>query len=134
MTTKQLLALGLDANAIEYRVRVGRLIRVHHGVYAVGHLPTTPSDRAHGALLAGGPHARGLAGRTALALWRNDRDWPDALELISARDIGSTGIRVTRSSKPAASATSARVAGPARRRAPPAPRSTSRPRDSTATS
>lgn len=36
IATRQLLALGLDRDAIAYRVRVGRLFRLHRGVYAVG--------------------------------------------------------------------------------------------------
>jgi very-short-patch-repair endonuclease len=96
VTTKQLHVIGLSRMAIEHRVTRGELIRVHHGVYAVGHLPTTPKDRAHGALLAAGARSA-LAGRTALAFWRNDRDWPDELELISARDIRLTNLTVRHS-------------------------------------
>jgi hypothetical protein len=55
ITRSQLIKLGLGAEAIRYRVRIGRLIPVYAGVYAVGHLPTLPQDRAFGALLACGP-------------------------------------------------------------------------------
>jgi very-short-patch-repair endonuclease len=75
----------------------GELIRVHHGVYAVGHLPTNPGDRARGAVLAAGARTA-LAGRTAGALWRADRTWPEPFELISPRDIRLTGLIVHRSS------------------------------------
>jgi len=98
ITSGQLAKLGFDTNAIAYRVRVGRLIRVHHGVYAVGHLPTTPQERAHGALLAAG-ETSALAGPTALALWRNDRDWPEQLELLSPLDRRPAGLVVRRSGK-----------------------------------
>jgi very-short-patch-repair endonuclease len=97
VTTKQLQAVGLSRMAIEHQVARGTLLRVHHGVYAVGHLPTTPKDRGHGALLAAGERSA-LAGRTALAFWRNDRDWPDELELISARDIRLDGLTVRHAS------------------------------------
>ena len=93
VTTQQLHVIGLSRMAIEHRVARGTLIREYHGVYAVGHVPTTPKDRAHGALLAAGARS-GLAGRAALALWRNDRDWPDELELISARDIRLANLTV----------------------------------------
>jgi len=66
---RQLLALGLDATGIDYQVRIGRLVGVHRGVYAVGHAAL--SDRAYmrAALMAAGPTAV-LSHRTAAALWR----------------------------------------------------------------
>ena len=74
----------------------GTLIRVHHGVYAVGHLPTNPLDKAHGALLAAGARS-GLAGFTALALWRAERTWPEPFELICPRDVRRATLSVQRS-------------------------------------
>ncbi|MEA2275878.1 MAG: Transcriptional regulator, AbiEi antitoxin, partial [Solirubrobacteraceae bacterium] len=37
VTARQLAARGLGRNEISRRVAAGRLHRVHHGVYAVGH-------------------------------------------------------------------------------------------------
>jgi Transcriptional regulator, AbiEi antitoxin len=65
---RQLLAAGLGAKAIDYRVRIGRLIPIYAGVYAVGHVPTLPQDRAFGALLACGPGAV-LSHGSAATLW-----------------------------------------------------------------
>src|SRR5918997_845301 len=49
----QLIALGLPAAAIDYRVRVGRLIVVHRGVYAVGHTALSDRARLRAALMTG---------------------------------------------------------------------------------
>ena len=97
VTAKQLTALGMSRDAVKHRITVGTLIRAHHGVYAVGHVPHNPVDRAHGALLAAGLRTA-LAGGTAVALWRADRTWPEPFELISARDIRLTGLIVHQSS------------------------------------
>jgi very-short-patch-repair endonuclease len=93
VTAKQLTALGMSRDAIKHRLTVGTLIRVHQGVYAVGHLSTNPLDRAKGALLTTGPRS-GLAVTTALAYWRGDRRWPKPLELISASDRRPAGLVV----------------------------------------
>jgi hypothetical protein len=68
VSRRQLLAAGLDDNDIAYRVRTSRLIRVHRGVYALGHLPPSPHARAMAAVLACGPHAV-LSHRSAGAAW-----------------------------------------------------------------
>src|SRR4051795_10168184 len=68
VTRDQLLSAGLNADVIEYRIKVGRLIGVHRGVYAVGHLPPSPHARAMAAVLACGPHAL-LSHRSAGALY-----------------------------------------------------------------
>ncbi len=57
-----------------YRTEVGRLIPVYTGVYAVGHLPTHPLERAHGALLACG-HGAVLSHGSAAAVWAIFRRW-----------------------------------------------------------
>jgi very-short-patch-repair endonuclease len=60
--------LGVDDNAIAYRVRVGRLHRLHRGVYAVGHTVLTGRGRWMAAVLAAGPEAV-LSHAAAGALW-----------------------------------------------------------------
>jgi very-short-patch-repair endonuclease len=68
VTRAQLLNAGLSDDAIDRRVKAGRLLRVHRGVYAVGHLPPSPHARAMAAVLACGPHAL-LSHRSAGALY-----------------------------------------------------------------
>ncbi len=95
ITTGQLLNLGLDANAVKYRVRAGRLIRVHHGVYAVGHLPTNPIDKGRGALLAAGPRSA-LSHAWAAAHWGAFKSYSAGSKLISATDRRPSGLIVHR--------------------------------------
>jgi hypothetical protein len=70
----QLLGLGLDDAAIHYRAMVGRLHRVHHGVYAVGVPSKDIVDRAAAAVLACGDHAA-LSHGSAVALWNFHERW-----------------------------------------------------------
>ena len=46
---RQLTELGLGAGAIDHRVRAGRLIVLHRGVYAVGHEALTDRGRMRAA-------------------------------------------------------------------------------------
>ena len=54
---RQLLHLGLSGPQIDDRVRLGRLLIVHRGVYAVGHRRLTLRGRWMAAVLAIGPGA-----------------------------------------------------------------------------
>jgi very-short-patch-repair endonuclease/predicted transcriptional regulator of viral defense system len=65
---RQLLALGLGRGAIEHRIRIGRLHRMHRGVYAVGHRRVSREGRWMAAVLACGDGAV-LSHRSAAALW-----------------------------------------------------------------
>lgn len=65
---EQLIALGLSRQAIDHRVRCGRLHRLHRGVYAVGHKRLTQRGRWMAAVLAGGESAF-LSRRSAAVLW-----------------------------------------------------------------
>lgn len=82
VTSKQLQAFGLGRGAVWSRTAQGWLIRVHHGVYAVGHLPTNPVDHARGALLAAGSRSA-LMERSAAAGWRLYERWVYPLQVIS---------------------------------------------------
>ena len=65
----QLLAIGISAGAIRVRVRAGRLIPLHRGVYAVGHKALSRDGRRMAAVLAAGPGAV-LSHRSAAELHR----------------------------------------------------------------
>ena len=64
----QLLELGLGRGAIQYRVSIGRLHRIHQGVYAVGHRKLSRQAHRMAAVLAYGPDAV-LSHRSATAHW-----------------------------------------------------------------
>jgi very-short-patch-repair endonuclease/predicted transcriptional regulator of viral defense system len=64
----QLRALGLSDGAIAHRSSVGRLHRVHHGVYAVGHAVLVARGRWMAGVLACAPGAV-LSHASAAALW-----------------------------------------------------------------
>lgn len=91
----QLLKLGLGAQAIKYRVRIGRLIPVYAGIYAVGHVPREPTDRAYAALLACGPKAV-LSHGTAATLYGIYRRWDVPFEVTVPAKRARRGIRAHR--------------------------------------
>ncbi len=64
----QLLARGWTKEEIDWRIRVGRLHRVHDGVYSVGHRLLIRQGQWTAAVLASGPDAL-LSYHTAAALW-----------------------------------------------------------------
>jgi hypothetical protein len=97
VTRQQLLSLGMGVEAIKSQQRAGRLYRVHSGVYAVGHPPVTPLERAAAAVLACGPHAV-LSHYSALALWQLDKRWRWPADVTVTRGHPrSNGITVHRS-------------------------------------
>ena len=68
ISAAQLGALGVTPRAVSHRVAAGRLHRLHHGVYAVGHTVLTGHGRWMAAVLAAGPGAT-LSHASAAALW-----------------------------------------------------------------
>jgi very-short-patch-repair endonuclease len=96
LTRAQLLAAGLDEATIEYRLRTGRLHRVHRGVYAVGYVSSSPLTRAMAAVLACGCDAV-LSHRSAAALWDIDPSWRGAVEVTSPSGRQHRGVVVHRS-------------------------------------
>lgn len=68
VAVEQLRRLGVGRGAIEHRIRAGRLVRLHRGVYAPGHTVLRVEGRWVAAVLACGPGAA-LSHASAAALW-----------------------------------------------------------------
>src|SRR3954465_2158401 len=116
VATWQLAELGLPQQAVSHRVAAGRLHRIHHGVYAVGHTVLGRSGRGMAAVLACGPAAP-LGPGPAAALWGLRGGEPSIVD-VTARRTGRKrpGIRIHRPRKPAETTThdGIRVTTPAR--------------------
>ena len=94
VTRQQLLELGVPSATITHWVRNRRHIRVHAGVYAVGHQQHTSIALAAAAVLACGDQAV-LSHDSAAALW-GVRRWPSLPEVTAPHDRRRPGIRTHR--------------------------------------
>ena len=95
----QLRALGLSNTAISRSARTGRLHRLHHGVYAVGHSVLTREGRWMAAVLAAGTDAV-LSHTTAGSAWIIRPLGAGAIHVTIPGDGGRKrrpGIRIHRS-------------------------------------
>jgi hypothetical protein len=91
LTTAQLERLGVSRGAASRR---GGLVRVYQGVYAVGRLPTTHTDRCHGALLACGERSA-IAHSSAGAYWGILKHWSYPLHVaVPVQRRPRRGIRI----------------------------------------
>ena len=93
----QLLELGFTAKAIEHRLAVGRLHRVHRGVYAVGRPDLTRKGLWMAAVLACGPGAL-LSHKSAAALLglRDDQDGAIQISIPRTRRCRIPGLAIHR--------------------------------------
>jgi hypothetical protein len=89
-----LRSLGLTRQAVAARCQAHSLIRVHQGVYFVGHVDPTLRATAEAAVLACGDRAT-LSHDSAAALW-GLRKWPRIPEVSSALYRRRSGIRTHR--------------------------------------
>ncbi len=92
-----LLEVGLSPQAIARRLRCGRLVWLHRGVYAIGGVPATQERRWAAAVFACGDGAV-LGLRSAVALWRLSEIDPVVID-VCLPDRGRRareGIRVHR--------------------------------------
>jgi very-short-patch-repair endonuclease len=76
VSRSQLLEAGLSRHAIAWMLASGRLIRLHAGVYAVGHMAEIPLGREVAALLACGPGSV-LSHLTACGIWNSGGGLPN---------------------------------------------------------
>jgi len=95
VTRTQLRDIGLSPDAIDYRLRSGRLHALHRGVYLLGYSAPPPGARELGAVLACGAGAV-ISHRSAGALWKLLPRLPGGLEItVAGRDPGrKPGIRI----------------------------------------
>lgn len=95
----QLRELGLTVDAVELRLRRGRLHRVHRGVYAVGHPRLTFRGQLWAGLLAcGGPRRAALSHRSAAVVWDLLPAGASRIDLTTrASSHGTRALRVHRS-------------------------------------
>jgi Protein of unknown function (DUF559)/Transcriptional regulator, AbiEi antitoxin len=104
VSRRQLVALGFSARGIEEWVRTGRLLRLHRGVYAVGHDRLRVEGRWLAAVMACGPGAV-LSHRDAARLWEIRQSSASMIDVTVPSQNGRIrrrGIRVHRSGRLAA--------------------------------
>ena len=96
VATRQLAAAGVGESGIRHRVRKGRLVRLHRGVYLVAPLPA-PLTREMAALLACGDQAA-LSHHSAAAVWgfRPPHQGDVHVTVERGRAASRPGIRVHR--------------------------------------
>jgi very-short-patch-repair endonuclease len=79
---------------VQRRIDTGRLLRLHRGVYAVGHAQLRPEGRWLAAVLAAGPGAA-LSRRSAAAL-HGIRESGGAIDVTTTRRIAVRGVVIHR--------------------------------------
>ena len=95
VTRTQLLNAGVTTDEVRRRVRSGALLRVHRGVYRVGHSAPSLEARYLAAVLACGDDAR-LSGRAAAHLFGLVKARAPRAEVTAPRKRRVEGVRVRR--------------------------------------
>ena len=93
VTRAQLTDLGLGRGAIDHRIKVGRLIKVHSGIYAVGHPRAEPAAVIAAAVLAGGSGAA-ASHSSAAFLWGLRQRWEAPPEITIPVNRRPAGLRI----------------------------------------
>jgi Transcriptional regulator, AbiEi antitoxin len=91
----QLLDAGVSSDEIRWRLREGGLIRVHRGVYRVGHRAPSIEARYMAAVLACGDGAV-LSGKAAGYLWGLIKGSAPPPEVTTPKDRKVKGVRTKR--------------------------------------
>jgi hypothetical protein len=99
VTRAQLLAAGVTAAEIHWRVRTGALIRVHRGVFRVGHRAPSVEAAYLAAVLACGEDAL-LCGLSAAHLLGLVRDGPKEPQVLTPTERRIPGITTRRTRDP----------------------------------
>ncbi|HEX4731945.1 MAG TPA: type IV toxin-antitoxin system AbiEi family antitoxin domain-containing protein [Solirubrobacterales bacterium] len=87
VTLEQLEGLGLSRRAIQQRERVGRLHRIHQGVYSLTPGLMTERGTFMAAVLACGPEAL-LSHRSAAYLWGIVDEWEEPIDVTAPNRRG----------------------------------------------
>jgi very-short-patch-repair endonuclease len=99
ISVEQLHAIGIDKSGVARRVRVGRLHRLHRGVYAVGHAgPSLHRDFMAAVLVSG--EGAALSHGSAAVLWRFLKPLEEPIHVTSPSPSGKkrhSGIVLHRS-------------------------------------
>lgn len=96
VTRAQLLGAGVSHDEIRHRMRTGALIRVHRGVYRVGHAAPSVEARYLAAVWACGERAA-LSGRAAAYLLGLLKGSPPPPEVTAPTERRVPGVRTRRS-------------------------------------
>jgi very-short-patch-repair endonuclease len=99
VAVEQLYEIGVDKSAVSRRVKLGRLHRVHRGVYAVGHQGLSLRGRFMAAVLACGDGAV-LSHTSAAVLWELLKPLDGPVHITTPRTSGRArqpGIHLHRS-------------------------------------
>jgi very-short-patch-repair endonuclease len=86
MSRTQLLAAGVSESAIKRRVRNGRLVAVHRGVYAIAPIVEIPLADETAALL-GCPERTLLAGHSSITIWKLRKGIARPIHVIVPADL-----------------------------------------------
>jgi len=87
VTAPQLYEVGFDKSAVSRRLRLGRLHRIHRGVYAVGHRGLSLQGRFMAAVLACGENAV-LSHTSAAILWNLLKPLDDPVHVTTPHTSG----------------------------------------------